>query len=1082
MRKRLLAAFVSLCMTVSLLPAAVFAADGPESAAAGLCQHHPQHDETCGYTAGTAEAPCTHQHMEECYTFATSCTHTHDETCGGLADPTLCTHQCGEESGCITKALACKHEHDAACGYAPAVAGTPCSFVCEVCQGAIEQEPCTCTTRCAEESVNGDCPVCAAGADLSACQGAAPILLEGSSPAGDGTKEAPYEISTKEELYWFADQVNSGEPSVCAVLKADIAINADNRSELWTPIGKDGNNQYTGTFNGNGYTISGLHVDSNAEYVGLFGYVGSSGTIQNVRLEGGYISAKPSDSTVYAGGICGYNSGTITNCRNTGEVTVRDGYNIDVGGVCGQNEGRIEDSHNAGAVSGTAIASGFIYVGGVCGANGSSTITNCYNTGAVSGTTTGPAYVGGVCGMNGSSSTITNCYNTGTVSGTPTGYAYVGGVCGQNWRKSTITNCYNEGEVIADGDWVYAGGVCGDNESKIQNCYNEGEVVTDGDWVYAGGVCGDTYEGTITNCYSTGVVRGTPTGFAYVGGVCGKNEKSTITNCYFDSEIAGEGVGNGDGEATGKTVEQFQSGEVAWLLNGSSDGAWVQGINSMPVLEENPPQGVTYASPVRITIIIPDKSTQYGYTTAGSILTASAYPNGYAFFADAGYTTWIDTAAKTYDADTTIYAASPVTNIVLNKNELSLYVNDTETLTATVEPSTAPKALVWSSSDNSVASVDQNGKVTAVGKGSAAITVTAASDSSKTATCKVTVTQSDYSMIADLTSLDFGSVYTGYTQPAAVTVTITNTGNRPLTLTQPASTSSFVVGTLSKTELPVGEKATFTVQPKAGLPVGTYKETIVVSATDKVTLSIPANFTVKQNAERPSTGGSTGTTTGNPGTSSGPDTPADPVYDFWNGVRERIQAARPGDTLRVSVKSGWKVPSSVLRALAAKEDVTLQLDWEDGESLTLTSQQLANFVGEGYFSRKQLAQWVSEQADPVEAVPTAAQTVGQTAQTPSQPGSQTNTQTGGQAAAPPPEQTNSVPETEPSAQPETQPQADAPDPKDTPAAEDVPTPESQAPAQPESDSNHALMWAAGAVVLLAAAGTGLWFALSNRKR
>lgn len=94
MRKRLLAAFVSLCMTVSLLPAAVFAADGPESAAAGLCQHHPQHDETCGYTTGTEETPCTHQHMEECYAFATSCTHTHDETCGGLADPTLCIHQC----------------------------------------------------------------------------------------------------------------------------------------------------------------------------------------------------------------------------------------------------------------------------------------------------------------------------------------------------------------------------------------------------------------------------------------------------------------------------------------------------------------------------------------------------------------------------------------------------------------------------------------------------------------------------------------------------------------------------------------------------------------------------------------------------------------------------------------------------------------------------------------------------------------------------------------------------------------------------------------------------------------------------
>ncbi len=220
-----------------------------------------------------------------------------------------------------------------------------------------------------------------------------------------------------------------------------------------------------------------------------------------------------------------------------------------------------------------------------------------------------------------------------------------------------------------------------------------------------------------------------------------------------------------------------------------------------------------------------------------------------------------------------------------------------------------------------------------------------------------------------------------------------------------------------------------------------------------------------------------GGSTGNTDTSSGLDTPADPVYDFWNGVRQRIRDARPGDTLQLSVPSGWKVPSSVLRALADQEDLTLRLRWQDGDSLTLTSQQLEGFDGQGYFSRKQLAQWVTEPAAPQK---TAAQTAEQTAPTPSQPAPQPSTQPGGQAAAPAPEQTVSAPETAPETEPAAQPQADTPSPEE-PSAQDTPAPE-DTPAQPESDSSHALLWAAGAVVLLAAAGTGLWFALGSRKQ
>ena len=187
-----------------------------------------------------------------------------------------------------------------------------------------------------------------------------------------------------------------------------------------------------------------------------------------------------------------------------------------------------------------------------------------------------------------------------------------------------------------------------------------------------------------------------------------------------------------------------------------------------------------------------------------------------------------------------------VTSVALNKSELSLYTGQSEILTATVQPEDATnKNVTWSSSDGAVATVDANGNVTAVAPGTAAITVTTA-DGNYTAACKVTVTQSTYSISPDTTALNFGSAYTSYTQPAAKTVTITNDGNQTLTLTQPASTSSFEVGNLSKTELAKDETATFTVQPKAGLSVGTYSENITVSSSEGATVTIPTSFNVRK--------------------------------------------------------------------------------------------------------------------------------------------------------------------------------------------------------------------------------------------
>ena len=127
---------------------------GASAVHTGLCEHHPEHTEDCGYTEGTEGAACEHEHTEDCYTLVKKCVHKHDESCypvleGSVsentatpseaeeAQPTACTHECSEESGCITKELSCSHErgeHDDTCGYIPATEGTPCGYTCEQCQ------------------------------------------------------------------------------------------------------------------------------------------------------------------------------------------------------------------------------------------------------------------------------------------------------------------------------------------------------------------------------------------------------------------------------------------------------------------------------------------------------------------------------------------------------------------------------------------------------------------------------------------------------------------------------------------------------------------------------------------------------------------------------------------------------------------------------------------------------------------------------------------------------------------------------------------------------------------------------------
>ena len=160
MKKRILSILLVCCMVLTLLPTTAFAAEVETGARAsnpgGLCEHHPEHDEACGYTEGTAEIPCSHEHTEECHSLITRCVHAHTAECytaesvsenaDGLSEaenaaPTECVHACTEESGCILQTSDCKHAHDKDCGYAPASMGKPCTYLCEICDSKDGKTP-----------------------------------------------------------------------------------------------------------------------------------------------------------------------------------------------------------------------------------------------------------------------------------------------------------------------------------------------------------------------------------------------------------------------------------------------------------------------------------------------------------------------------------------------------------------------------------------------------------------------------------------------------------------------------------------------------------------------------------------------------------------------------------------------------------------------------------------------------------------------------------------------------------------------------------------------------------------------------
>lgn len=284
---------------------------------------------------------------------------------------------------------------------------------------------------------------------------------------GEANEAYSYDSNTKtitiysgEGLKVAADVANSGDTDINIILDNDIDLTGIE----WTPIGTE-SRPYTGTFDGNNKTIRGLEINqSGTDNVGLIGYLGSEGKVQNVVLANISVSGAN-----YVGGIAGQTDGTVENCSVNGTVT---GQN-QTGGIVGRNfstisgcsaEGTVTGNINVGGISGLCVPN---YDTGTSNLIGS-TIEGCHSTAAVSGISS----VGGVVGNLGNGCSLMACYSTGDVTATITdGYAHVGGVVGIN-SQGTVTACYH-----ATGEITSLGG------SRI------------------GGIVGENYIGTVAACY-----------------------------------------------------------------------------------------------------------------------------------------------------------------------------------------------------------------------------------------------------------------------------------------------------------------------------------------------------------------------------------------------------------------------------------------------------------------------------------------------------------------------------------------------------------------------------------------------------
>jgi hypothetical protein len=362
---------------------------------------------------------------------------------------------------------------------------------------------------------------------------ATPVTAQaaGFSGSGSGTAGDPYVITTPEQLNEVRNNLSAHYR-----LGADIDLSGYMN---WEPIGSK-TAAFTGSLDGGGHTITGLHIDrAGRDYVGLFGYT-SGAVLKDITLEDAFVAGRQ-----YMGGLVGYmNGGSVSGCSFSGSVSygmhepVTDSQASHyVGGLAGYVAGgTISGCRTAGSVS------GHYCVGGLVGSN-AGTILNSHARMAVEAISSSYSWVsagkaGGLVGYNDWSASISGCSAAGSV----TGELVVGGLVGEN--LGTVRNSFSRGTVAsAGGSGSYAGGLIAFNKSAVSGCFSLSRVSSDyagSTQLNLGGLIGYNFStGTVSDCFAAGGVRaGSSATNSVAGGLVGFNFGS-VARCYAAGGVRG---------------------------------------------------------------------------------------------------------------------------------------------------------------------------------------------------------------------------------------------------------------------------------------------------------------------------------------------------------------------------------------------------------------------------------------------------------------------------------------------------------------------------------------------------------------
>jgi hypothetical protein len=346
---------------------------------------------------------------------------------------------------------------------------------------------------------------------------------------------------------------------------------------------------FTGTFDGAGYTITGLTINRTTDYTSLFGVVQGPAKIANVTLADvdiagdDYIAALASylDAFTVAQDVL------VQNCHATGNIKSNGVNSAFVGGLIAWVRGKdttdtcfVYDSSSACAVNAEilGVAVQCSNVGGFAGEIDDSTVSNCFATGDVTGTDENSTQVGGFVGYIGGGAAadtakIEYCYSTGNVIAEEN----VGGFVGIHSGAGYIRKSYSTGTSTASGiDPDDVGGFVGGMEdtAEITDCYARGSVtMQDSGTGTAGFVNSGAAGNTLDNCYSTGLVT---TSGTEDGGFGGNVNELNVTNCFWDTETSGYTTSDGGEGKTTTWLKRKPNYPDAWDF----DTIWFQAFTA----------------------------------------------------------------------------------------------------------------------------------------------------------------------------------------------------------------------------------------------------------------------------------------------------------------------------------------------------------------------------------------------------------------------------------------------------------------------------------------------------------------------